>query len=353
MRGTSADRSPVMSDSNPIPVGVVGCGRMGRLHARVYSQMPGVKLVGVVDADPDAAEQTALDYGSEAFKSVEELAKVARAVTVAVPTVYHLDAARTLIPAGVACLIEKPLAQDSARAREIVDLAQRHNVPVMVGHIERFNPVVRAMHDLKIAPQFIEVVRISPLTFRSIDVGVVLDIMIHDIDIILNLAASEPVKVDAAGVSVLSGEPNGAEDVCNARVTFANGCVANFTASRLALKTERKLRVFSPEAYVSLDYGKKHGIFVRRTENLDALRETVRQIRAGEIDDITQVNYHELVDVQELKVETDSPEPLRVELESFIGSVRDGSPLEIPATDGLKAVELAERIVAAMPRRAL
>jgi predicted dehydrogenase len=309
--------------------------------------------MGVYDADADAAEQTARDYGGVAFASLEEMAKQVKAVTVAVPTVYHLDAAKVLIPAGVACLIEKPLAQDSSRARQIVELAEKHGVPVMVGHIERFNPVVRAMRELKIKPQFIEVVRISPLTFRSIDVGVVLDIMIHDIDIVLRLADSEPVKVDAAGVSVISGDDHGVEDVCNARVTFANGCVANLTASRLALKTERKLRVFSPEAYVSLDYGKKHGIFVKRTENLDALRETVRQIRAGEIDDITQVNYHELVDVQELKVDAEAAEPLRLELENFVASVTDGTEPEIPATDGLRAVELAERIVAAMPRRAL
>ena len=342
-----------MNTNEPIPVGVVGCGRMGRLHARVYAQMPGVRLAGVYDADADAAEQAARDYGGVAFTSLAEMASHVRAATVAVPTVHHLDAAKVLIPAGVACLIEKPLAPTAAQAREIVGLAARHDVPVMVGHIERFNPVVRAMRELRIAPQFIEVVRISPLTFRSIDVGVVLDIMIHDIDIVLNLAASEPATVDAAGVSVISGEVDGVEDVCNARVTFANGCVANLTASRLSFKTERKLRVFSPEAYVSLDYGKKHGIFVRRNENLDALRETVRQIRTGEIDDLSQVDYGDLVDVQELKIDAEAAEPLRLELDSFVASVRDGAPLEIPAVDGLRAVELAERIVAAMPRRAL
>jgi predicted dehydrogenase len=204
------------------------------------------------------------------------------------------------------------------------------------------------MRDLKIKPQFIEVVRISPLTFRSIDVGVVLDMMIHDIDIVLNLADSPVVSVDAAGVSVLAD----AEDVCNARVKFANGCVANLTASRLALKTERKLRVFGPEAYVSLDYQKKYGIFVRRNENLDALRETVRQIRSGEIEDLSQMNYTDLVDVQELKID-EGAEPLRLELESFTASVRNGTPVEVPATDGLRAVELAEQIVAAIPERPL
>ena len=335
--------------SELLNVGVVGCGRMGRLHARVYSQMPGVKLVGVFDADADAAEQAARDYGTTAFTDLAELAKQTQAVTIAVPTIFHTATARTFIEAGVACLIEKPLAENSAQARAIVELAAAKNVPVMVGHIERFNPIVRSMRALNIKPQFIEVVRISPLTFRSIDVGVVLDMMIHDIDIVLRLADSEVVSVDSAGVSILTPE---AEDICNARVKFANGCVATLTASRLALKTERKLRVFSPEAYVSLDYQKKVGLFAKRTDNVDALRDMVRQIRAGEIEDLSQVNYMDIVDVQELKIE-EGAEPLRLELESFTESVKNGTPVEVPATDGLRAVELAEQIVAAMPARVL
>ena len=334
--------------SEPIPVGVVGCGRMGRLHARVYSQMPGVRLVGVCDADADTAAETARDYGGQAFTDPRELAKVAKAVTIAVPTIFHTATARTFIEARVACLIEKPLAETSEQARAIVEMAAAGNVPVMVGHIERFNPIVRSMHALAVKPQFIEVVRISPLTFRSIDVGVVLDMMIHDIDIVLNLADSEVVSVDSAGVSVLAE----AEDICNARVKFANGCVANLTASRLALKTERKLRVFSPDAYVSLDYQKKVGMFARKTANVDALRDIVKQIRSGEIEDLSDVNYADVVDVQELKIE-EGAEPLRSELESFIASVRDGTPVDVPATDGLRAVELAEQIVAAIPSRPL
>jgi predicted dehydrogenase len=336
--------------SELLPVGVVGCGRMGRLHARVYSQMPGVKLVGVYDADADAATEAARDYNTTAFTDIAELALAARAVSIAVPTTFHLSTAKIFLEAGVACLIEKPLAPNSAEARQIVELAKQKNVPVMVGHIERFNPIVRAMRNLNVKPQFIEVVRISPLTFRSIDVGVVLDMMIHDIDIVLRLADSPVVSVDSAGVSVLGGGANEqAEDICNARVKFANGCVANLTASRLALKTERKLRVFSPEAYVSLDYQKKYGIFAKRTENVDALRDMVRKIRNGEVEDMTQLNYAELVDVQELQIE--DAEPLRLELESFTGSVQAGTLVEVPATDGLAAVELAEQIVAAMPRR--
>ena len=239
----------------PIPVAVVGCGRMGRLHARVYSEMPQVKLVGVCDTNADVAATVADEFGCRSFARPEELldALDVGAATIAVPTVYHGDAAELLLSRGVPCLVEKPLARDVTEARRIVEAARKYKLPVQVGHIERFNPAIRAMDRLGIRPGFIEVTRISPMTFRSMDVGVVLDVMIHDIDIVLRLAGSPVKTVDAVGVSVIGPH----EDICNARVTFANGCVANLTASRLAMRTERKLRAFSPDAYVSLDYQKK------------------------------------------------------------------------------------------------
>ena len=170
--------------------------------------------------------------------------------------------------------LEKPLAKDVAEAKQIVEWSRRSGALVQVGHIERFNPIVRSMSKLAVRPRFIEVIRISPLTFRSIDVGVVLDMMIHDLDIVNNLVKSKVAEVRAVGVAVI-GEH---EDICNARVTFANGCVANMTASRLALKVERKLRVFSSDAYVSIDYQKKYGIIARKTENLSAIRDAVLEI---------------------------------------------------------------------------
>ncbi len=265
--------------SSRLRVAVVGTGRMGRLHTRVYSQMPGVELVGVYDANSDSAAATAELYDTKAFASLDELLGQVKAATIAVPTNYHLPIARKCFDHNVHCLIEKPLAKNSTEGREIADIAKAKNLIVQVGHIERFNPAVRAMSRLEIRPRFIEVNRISPLTFRSIDVGVVLDMMIHDIDIVLWLAGSKVAKVDATGVSVI-GE---AEDVCNARLTFENGCVANLTASRLALKTERRLRIFSSDAYVSLDYQKKYGIVARRSGNLAAIRDAVAKIRAGKL----------------------------------------------------------------------
>jgi predicted dehydrogenase len=318
---------------------------MGQLHARVYSQMPGVNLLGLYDADADVAAAAKDKYGGEVFTDLEELASKVRAATVAVPTQFHATVAQPLLKRGVACLIEKPLAKNVAEARQIVEWARQSNALVQVGHIERFNPIVRSMSKLSVRARFIEVIRISPLTFRSIDVGVVLDMMIHDIDIVLKLAQSKVAKIDAVGVSVI-GVPPAPEDICNARLTFENGCVANMTASRLALKVERKLRVFSNDAYVSIDYQKKHGMVARKTENLSALRDAVARIRSGEVDDISQLNFAELVHIEELQI--DDTEPLRAELDAFIHSVKTGEPPEVPAEDGLAAVETATRIVEAI-----
>jgi predicted dehydrogenase len=326
-----------------LAVGVIGCGRMGQLHARVYSQMPQVRLVGMYDADRDVAVATREKFGGEVFDSVEELAERVQAVTIAAPTAFHAAVAEPLLRRRIACLIEKPLAKDVDEARQIVAWAKEHNAVVQVGHIERFNPIVRSMSKLTVEPRFIEVIRISPLTFRSIDVGVVLDVMIHDIDIVLQLARSTVAKIDAVGVSVIGG----VEDICNARLTFENGCVANMTASRLALKTERKLRVFSSDAYVSIDYQKKHGIIARKTDNLAAIRDAVASIRSGEVEDLSQINFMELVNVEELEI-NDDVEPLRAELEAFVASVTSGAPVEVSAEDGLAAVEIATRIVEAI-----
>ena len=338
-----------MTDSSnpPLAVAVIGCGRMGQLHARVYSQMPQVRLVGVYDADRDVAIATRDKFGGEVFGNLEELAGRVAAVTIAVPTQFHASVAEPLLRRGIACLIEKPLAKDVDEARQIVAWAKENNAVVQVGHIERFNPIVRSMSKLTVEPRFIEVIRISPLTFRSIDVGVVLDVMIHDIDIVLQLARSKVAKIDAVGVSVIGG----VEDICNARLTFENGCVANMTASRLALKTERKLRVFSSDAYVSIDYQKKYGMVARKGANLSAIRSAVARIRAGEIDDLSQLDFAELVNIEELTI--DDVEPLRAELEAFVASVTRGAPVEVPAEDGLAAVETATQIVAAMGEQKL
>ncbi len=338
---------PDTAVQEPLPVGIVGCGRMGKLHARVFSQMAQARIVGVYDADVDVAKACAAEFGGEVFPSVETLADRVAAVIVAVPTNFHAAVAEPFLRRGIATLIEKPLAKDVDEARQIVGWARDYKAVLQVGHIERFNPAIRAMRRLQIVPRFIEVTRISPLTFRSIDVGVVLDMMIHDIDIVLMLAQSPVARIEATGVSVIGD----VEDICNARITFENGCVANMTASRLALKTERRMRVFSADAYVSLDYQKRYGLVARRTPNLSAIRKTVSQIRAGELEDITQLNFAELVQIEELEI--DDVEPLRAELESFVEAAHNKSAPLVTGDDGLAAVELATKIVQAIPPQSL
>lgn len=335
-----------MSETERIPVAVIGVGRMGKHHARIYKSLPQAQLVAVVDADADRGAMVAAEFGCESVASAQELLKrfpQVKAVTVAVPTVRHLAVAEPLLKSGVACLIEKPLAPSSAEARELVDLAAANKVALQVGHTERFNPAVRAVSALAITPRFMEVHRISPMTFRSLDVGVVMDMMIHDLDIVLSLANSKLAKVEAVGVAVLSTH----EDVANARLVFENGCVANVTASRLALKTERKLRLFSESAYVSLDYQKRTGIVIRKSDNDESLTRIREQIRDGA--DLSSVDYSDLVSVDELEMDgAGHADPLTAELASFLEAVRSGDAPVVDGAAGVAAVEAAEMVVQAL-----
>lgn len=322
---------------------------MGRHHARTYKKIAGAKLVAVVDPDVERAETVADEFGCAAVANVDELLakfpKIA-AVSVAVPTVFHVKAATPLLERGIACLVEKPLAPTVAEARSLANLAEKHGATLQVGHTERFNPAVRALAAMKISPRFMNVDRVSPMTFRSLDVGVVMDMMIHDLDIVLALADSPLARVDATGVTVLGKH----EDVANARLVFENGAVANLTASRLALKTERKLRIFSETAYVSLDYQKRSGVVIRSADNLEAL-ETVRaQLEAGA--DLSQLDYSKLVKVMELSMDASESEalndPLTAELSSFLDAARSHSTPVVDGRAGVAAVEAAERVVAAI-----
>jgi len=324
--------------------GVVGLGRMGTHHARIYASLQGVELVGLVDRRRERAEKVAGQYGGKVFGEICDLIGKVDLVSVAVPTVRHLEVARPLIEAGIAVLIEKPLAAAVDQAEQIVELSRRFGVPVQVGHTERFNPVIIAMQRMQIRPRFIETHRISPFTFRSADIGVVLDMMIHDIDIVLHMVGREVDRVDAVGVSVLGPH----EDVANVRVRFVDGCVANLTASRLALKTERKIRVFSEEAYLSLDYQRKSGIAIKKDANLDVLR----LAREHDLDDLSQLqhlDFGKLVKVEPLQV--DDVEPLQAELEAFVEAVRGRRPVQVPAEDGMAAVRLADQIVREIQRQ--
>jgi predicted dehydrogenase len=335
-----------MSDERTLRCGVVGAGRMGRHHVRVYAQSPGVELVGVVDADPAARNEAVEQWGGVALDSIESLIETGvDAVTIATPTIHHRSAAEPLLASNVACLIEKPLAPDVHEAQAIVEAATRSRAVLQVGHIVRYDPVMRAIFALgDFTPRFVEMHRISPMTFRSVDVGVVLDMMIHDLDLLIMLAGAEPIDVQASAVRVL-GE---GEDVCNARLTFPPGpdgvgCVANVTASRLAMKTERKIRIISEQMYVSADFVGRSGTVVRSTSNAAQIAELRQRLERGE--DLSGVDYLSLLDVESLQVS--DAEPLRLEIDDFLRAVRTGEQPAVDARAGFAAVRTAERIVEA------
>ena len=330
--------------SQPLSVAVIGVGRMGQHHARIYHESADCELVAVVDKDISRAKEIASKHGVPALASTDELPQKLDAVTIAVPTVFHADVAIPLMARGVAVLIEKPLAPNTTDARRLLDASVQYNRLLQVGHSERFNPVVQAMLRMELTPKFIETHRISPFTFRSADIGVVFDMMIHDIDIVLHLAKCRDYEIDAVGVSVLGDH----EDVANARIRFANGTVATLTASRLALKTERKIRVFSPSGYLSMDYQNKSGVAIKLADNLDL----IRMAKERDFEDLSQMaglDFGSMVKIEPLVV--NDVEPLRAEIESFLDSCRHGKQAAVSAEEGAAAVELAERITEEVRRQ--
>ena len=335
-----------MSTKAPLRVGVVGCGRMGRHHVRVASQADGADLVAIADASEERRATLAEQFGGKPCASLDELLALGvQAIVVATPTVTHRDIVLQAAAAGVHCLVEKPLAPDERTATEMAEAAARHGVALQVGHVVRYDPVMVAVRGLAgITPRFIEMDRISPMTFRSVDVGVVLDMMIHDLDLLLMLVGSEPEEIHANAVCVL-GE---AEDICNARLVFPAGpdgirCVANVTASRMALKTERKIRIISEDAYVSADFVARQGTVVRKTANAEQLDQVRRQLKDG--DDLSGVNYLDLVKVEPLAV--GAGDPLTLQFADFVRAVRTGERPFVDAEAGSAAVRTAERIVEA------
>lgn len=334
-----------------MPVAVVGVGRMGRHHARTFNNLDLTKLVAVVDFDEERAETVADEYGCKAFTSVAQLLEncpEVRAATVAVPTQYHADSAYPLMEKGVACLVEKPIAGSVKEAAGLADYAKQQDCVLQVGHTERFNPAVRGVAAMDITPRFLEVTRVSPMTFRSLDVGVVMDMMIHDLDVVLSLVGRPIVDVQAVGISVL-GEH---EDICDARLTFEGGCVATLKGSRVALKTERRLRLFSEDAYVSLDYGSREGIVVQKTANAEALDDVRAKLQAGA--DLSDVNYMDLVTIDQLEMDipADEADQLTAQAKAFVNAIRSGTKPVVTAEQGYAAVDAAERIVSAIQSHA-
>ncbi len=317
---------------NPITVAVVGVGVFGRNHARIYKELEQqgepVRLLGVVDPDVNRADAVAREFGCKAFGSVQQMLTThseIQAASVASPTVQHLPVARELMNAGVDVLIEKPLAATLAEAEELVAIATENKRIAQAGHLERFNPAVRATLPILTQPMFFEVHRLSVFTPRSLDVDVVLDLMIHDLDIVLAFAKSPVKEVRAVGLPILSGKA----DIANVRLEFESGCIANFTASRVSTERVRKLRFFQPRQYVSLDYGRQ-----------EVLVFTV----AGEGPSAGTPSVNPQIGVTKPPVA--SEEPLHAELKSFLQAVRERSAPVVPLADGQRALALALEIVA-------
>jgi predicted dehydrogenase len=314
-------------------VAVVGVGVFGRNHARVYKELEKqgepVRLVGVVDPNLERADEVAREFGCRAFGSVEQMLTTLneiRAASVAAPTVNHLEVARALMTAGVDVLIEKPLAASLSEADELLRLASAHQRVAQVGHLERFNPAVRATVPLITQPMFFEVHRLSVFTPRSLDVDVVLDLMIHDLDIVLSFAKSPVKEVRAVGLPILSGKV----DIANVRIEFESGCVANFTASRVSTERVRKLRFFQPSQYLSIDYGRQEVLVFAVGADGAAGDPTVNpQIKVA-------------------KPPVTSEEPLHAELKSFLHAVQKRSVPVVSLQDGRRALGLAIEIVTAI-----
>jgi predicted dehydrogenase len=306
-----------------VNVGVIGVGHLGRHHARLLSSLDGVTLTAVVDLIPERARAAAEASGAEALTDARELLGRVDAVTVAVPTADHLAIARPFLEAGTAVLIEKPMAASLEEADEMIRLAAGSGACLAVGHTERFNPAVQAALPVLARPQFIEVHRLSGFPERSLDIDVVFDVMIHDLDVLLAVDASEVVSDDAVGVPVLTPKV----DIANVRIKFASGCTANVTASRISRDKVRKIRFFQPDMYVSIDYADQE-LEVWQLKPREGGRP---EIAGG-------------------KVPVEQDEPLRRELIDFVEAVRTGRAPGVPGDAGRRALALATRVASAIGR---
>jgi predicted dehydrogenase len=316
-------------------VGVIGVGRLGQLHARLYREVEHADLVGVVDTDHFRAQALATELGVTAFASVGELLDAVEAVNVVVPTSHHFALAQHAIEKQRHVFIEKPITVTTQEAQMLIQQSIDRNVVLQVGHIERFNPALLALRGVAVAPMFIESHRLASFDPRGTDVAVVLDLMIHDLDVILSLVKSPLEHIDASGVAVISNEP----DIANARLKFENGCVANVTASRISQKKMRKMRLFQRDAYISIDF-------------LQGLSEVFKLVAAdapmdpsslplvlGKIDQGDKKRH-----IIYEKLQAPEGNALKMELESFLEAIANGTPPPVTGEDGRRALEVASAI---------
>ena len=332
-----------------IKVAVLGTGSLGQHHVRIYAELHQaglVELTGVFDTHTETARQIAEKNHTRVFNSIAEAAAASDALNVVTPTTTHFEIADQLLNQGKHVLVEKPMTDDSAQAGRLIELAQRKNCVLQVGHVERFNPVFNVLQSIATEPRFIECLRLSPYPARSMDVGVVLDLMIHDLDVVLAFVNSPVISVDGVGVPVLSKS----EDIANARLRFANGCVANLTASRISRKRMREIRVFSGPTnpcYISLDYRLQEGFIYRVARDGEEESSLLKKVLAAKLGigkDSSIVSEFAGKKIVREPVPITKEEPLKMELQSFIDCVRQKQTPIVSGESAKRALDLAFEI---------
>ncbi|HUI30061.1 MAG TPA: Gfo/Idh/MocA family oxidoreductase [Candidatus Acidoferrales bacterium] len=319
--------------SENVKIGVVGVGHLGQSHARLLKQIGSADLAGVFDIDKSKSQSIAAELNVRSFGSVEEVLNSVEAVSIAVPTSVHYDLAARFIEEGKHCFIEKPVTSTVEEAEAICRLSKEKKVKVQVGHIERFNPAVLALSNLKLDPMFIESHRLAQFKPRALDVAVVLDLMVHDIDLILNFVKSPVTSIDASGVGVISDTI----DIANARIKFKNGTVANLTSSRISQRQMRKMRLFQRDAYISLDFA--DGIAeIYRAVKPDKVMPVGMNLGTIGIGDSTRAITYEQPEISQVN-------SLKMELELFVKSIIDDTPAAVSPEEGLKVLKVADTIL--------
>jgi len=316
--------------STPLAVGVAGVGALGYHHARHYRTLPGARLAGVYDARAERAQQVAAELGTTAFPSLDALLDAVEAISIAVPTTHHHPVGMAAIARGRHLLVEKPLAATIAEAEALVTAAERAGVVLVTGHVERFNRAIRSAAPHLSSPRYIEADRVAPFAVRGSDVAVILDLMIHDLDLVLALVHEPVTDVRASGIGILTPSV----DIATARIEFASGAVANLTASRLARERVRKLRIFQPSGYFSLDLAAGSGDYLR-------LRPDAMARLAAGAPDLAAL-------VERVPLEAPEGDALALELANFLAAVRGTEPAAVTGGDGLEALRLADRVLGAM-----
>lgn len=317
-----------------IRVGVAGVGHLGQHHARIFSGLSSCQMMGIFDSNPVRAGEIAVKFGLKTFPTFEALLADIDAVDISVTTTFHYELAKKALLAGKHVFIEKPITSELEQGQELVAIAREKGLKLQVGHIERFNPVVMAVIEQIGDPMFIESHRLAPFQPRGSDVPVILDLMIHDIDLILSFVHSEISDIRASGVSILTPSI----DIANARIEFTNGAIANVTSSRVSLKQERKLRLFQKDAYVSMDFKDKKVSVLRKSANIAAI---LPKLLMGSKD----VNPTDLVDITEVDASNHVKDALTMELESFLHAIEAGRNPVVDGEAGLRALQVAFRIM--------